>query len=730
CAAYPALNFPAYEEANIIELAEPTEIALRAAYAEAEATPEPDVIIANFDANANISITETPISVTCDSDEADSITFVSIGEARVQLDLEIDESPFVTDGVVLQVGGVDFMGTAQKYGVCNVACSTDGPRGAWVIDDVVYNTPFGPDAPVVDVEDEWNLEDDAALRLNPDKNFAVLFVGGISAYQNDSEMYITAHATYEKLRSLGVRAQNIYIIYADGDTTNTSINRKGEFTSDWRAAYAAGSPVYEASRANLTLVMSEVASRMTVDSHLFFMGASHGYGVERDASNKNDGVGGWGQDVTWSGAAFASEIYRVKTGYVTVSLEWCFSGGTVDDIVNPATGQPLSNYDGDAKFYCMAATNHYESGRVYLKQSSDGTKSYLGLNQGVSNALSVGATGSDLFASGKSLMFNVPSGSYSNNYGTFSTGKQHPWAAGDDFTVFALQPSFDVSLSTTDPEYQETVRVNVSPAQSNATYQWYIVDADGTETPIEGMNSTWYKIKDEAVGKRVRVVVTGSGTNGTAVATTNVIARPEISGISLSLNGPTYGQTISVSTIPTNARATATYQWFRVAEDGTETEIPDSNNPFYKIKSSDDFGYRIKCVATGGGIYTGTATATTTYAASEAPLVSLTLSTDSPVVGQLMNFVVDPGAATCTYQWYRVDPTTQAMTRIEGATSKSYRPTAADVGYQLKAYAWGYGNYRGSKAAQTTNVVTRATANAIDDAFTSMFDEEDEFFNF
>ncbi|MCF0233490.1 MAG: hypothetical protein HUK22_00765 [Thermoguttaceae bacterium] len=119
--------------------------------------------------------------------------------------------------------------------------------------------------------------------------------------------------------------------------------------------------------------------------------------------------------------------------------------------------------------------------------------------------------------------------------------------------------------------------------------------------------------------------------------------------------------------------------------------------------------------------------ATTPYAIDAAPLVSLTISSNVPKVGDTLKVVRDPGAATCTYQWYRVKPGTQKMTRIEGATYGSYRATAADLGYQLKAYAYGYNNYRGSKAAQTTSVVV--AANAVDTALTEMFaDEDDELF--
>ncbi|MCF0234578.1 MAG: hypothetical protein HUK22_06320, partial [Thermoguttaceae bacterium] len=288
-------------------------------------------------------------------------------------------------------------------------------------------------------------------------------------------------------------------------------------------------------------------------------------------------------------------------------------------------------------------------------------------------------------------------------------------------------------LSTTTPAYYETVTVSTTPtaAKNGASFQWYYVNADGSETAIEGATNAYFKAKDDAVGKGLKVVVVASGVYaGTVSASTSAVANPVITGASLSTTSPAYNETVYVSTTPAAAKNDASFQWYRVAEDGTETAIEGATNSYYKITSSDDFGYKLKVIATAGGFYTGNASATTQYATSAAPLVSITLSTDAPTIGELVKFTRTLGSATCTYQWYRVDPETQGMTRIEGATYGSYRATKADLGYQLKVYTWGYGNYSGSKVAQTTNAV--AAANAVDSALAEMFVEEDDelFFEF
>ncbi|MBQ4079545.1 MAG: fibronectin type III domain-containing protein, partial [Thermoguttaceae bacterium] len=63
-----------------------------------------------------------------------------------------------------------------------------------------------------------------------------------------------------------------------------------------------------------------------------------------------------------------------------------------------------------------------------------------------------------------------------------------------------------------------------------------------------------------------------------------------------------------------------------------------------------------------------------------------------------------PGAATVTYQWYR-SKTASNWTAIDGATKKTYKPTADDQGYYLRIVVKGTGSYTGQ--------VVKATAKKI-----------------
>ncbi|MCF0233491.1 MAG: hypothetical protein HUK22_00770 [Thermoguttaceae bacterium] len=180
-----------------------------------------------------------------------------------------------------------------------------------------------------------------------------------------------------------------------------------------------------------------------------------------------------------------------------------------------------------------------------------------------------------------------------------------------DVGAYAAIPDvvpFEVVLSTTSPTYYDTVSASTTPAaaKTGATFQWYYVNSDGSETAISGATDAYFKVKDAAVGKALKVVVTGSGLYACkASATTKIVANPKITSVSLSRTAPVYNDTVSASVVPSLACATASFQWYRVAENGTETAIAGATNPYYKITSSADFGYKLKCVATGGGVFTG-----------------------------------------------------------------------------------------------------------------------------
>ncbi|MBR2005150.1 MAG: fibronectin type III domain-containing protein, partial [Thermoguttaceae bacterium] len=74
-------------------------------------------------------------------------------------------------------------------------------------------------------------------------------------------------------------------------------------------------------------------------------------------------------------------------------------------------------------------------------------------------------------------------------------------------------------------------------------------------------------------------------------------------------------------------------------------------------------------------------------------------------VEQTLTASVSPSGATATYRWYRGTSATDVTTEISGATSATYQPTSADVGYYIKVVATGTGDYSGSVSATTASAV-------------------------
>ena len=68
------------------------------------------------------------------------------------------------------------------------------------------------------------------------------------------------------------------------------------------------------------------------------------------------------------------------------------------------------------------------------------------------------------------------------------------------------------------------------------------------------------------------------------------------------------------------------------------------------------------------------------------------------VVGETLTAKVTPEKATVKYQWKRADAEDGEYIPIDGATEKTYKLVAADVGKYIKVKATGTGNYKGTES--------------------------------
>ena len=307
--------------------------------------------------------------------------------------------------------------------------------------------------------------DDPSYTKSKTKDYAVFFSGGIDPLNNGYRYYADMVAFYATVTvELNIAPENIIILYADG--TDPAVDREDYQNSDMSFAVDHGTAVYSATLANLSEAMDLISSKMDGESHLLVNTFDHGSGVTPDddptgyATNYRDYLCGWsgnGPSEYLLGAEVAEQIFKVQEGYVTCVFAECFSGGILDDVYVVSTGELNPVYTGDAHFFGMAATNHYEES--WTRSELDG--SYRGFAQAFLSSISV--DGGALLNTQKSYDYAVANNPYSAideeyapNEGVYSrdedgnhTAVEHPWAMGESFNIFGYVPAESSPYSLT-----------------------------------------------------------------------------------------------------------------------------------------------------------------------------------------------------------------------------------------------------------------------------------------
>ncbi|MFN8136436.1 MAG: hypothetical protein U0R79_02505 [Propionicimonas sp.] len=243
-----------------------------------------------------------------------------------------------------------------------------------------------------------------------------------------------------------------------------------------------------------------------------------------------------------------------------------------------------------------------------------------------------------------------------------------------------------------DGDYAWTLRTAVVSDESPA-----LVAIDGT-SPVTG------------------IVTVKAANLGTATGPT-----PKISDTT-----PTVAQTLTATPgawTPVNVQLA--YQWYR----GT-TAIPGATAPTYAVQPA-DAGQALKVKVTGScpgteSFCRGYATASKTSAATStvakatitpAPVPTLDATSavvDTPITATTGVWGPDP--VTLSFQWYKVN-SKGTSSAIKGATSTTFTPTGAEVGYKLKL------KVTGTKPGYTTKGVYSALTGKVATAnFTSVAD--------
>ncbi|MBR0224440.1 MAG: fibronectin type III domain-containing protein [Thermoguttaceae bacterium] len=314
---------------------------------------------------------------------------------------------------------------------------------------------------------------DAITKL-ANNDYAVIFIGGGDWRNNHPKYYDVMVDCYTKLTTLyNIPGRNIYLLYADGDTTGTTENtyktvtvkRNGNVqtvpspaTSDMSFATVNGSKVKAATNEQLNSVFTELSGKMNDSSHLLFYVYDHGGDYDGcDPTKKgNEVVCGWEEILT--GPQIRDAVFKIQSGYVTTMMGSCYGGGILAQLFNPSTGAQIKSYknsagqnvtyQGHAHFAGGSGTAHFEVGYSWSKEGQ-----LFGYPYYFSSALTSSKTTQQAFATAKAGLIDwgaTPENEvYANNEGTFIPDEegvnttQHPWHVGEDFPIFTNSVDLD-----------------------------------------------------------------------------------------------------------------------------------------------------------------------------------------------------------------------------------------------------------------------------------------------
>lgn len=244
--------------------------------------------------------------------------------------------------------------------------------------------------------------------------------------------------------------------------------------------------------------------------------------------------------------------------------------------------------------------------------------------------------------------------------------------------------------------YNATSRVATAKAQGTQAgavlnYQWYLADSEGALTPIEGATESTYLTTTQQEASKLVVRATSADEQPRSGYIQGSIIVPKSDGTSQTgspLTGtvviegtPCVGQTIS--TVVTNAQedASLSYKWYVVdALTGAKTEVSWTTSSSYTL-SANDLGktVTVEVTDTSRSKYTGTLTASTVVQ-NNLPISGAASITQDKSGKLTANISGEQEDVSESYQWYTVDSETGVKNAIDGATKRTYTPSAQDAG--------------------------------------------------
>lgn len=169
----------------------------------------------------------------------------------------------------------------------------------------------------------------------------------------------------------------------------------------------------------------------------------------------------------------------------------------------------------------------------------------------------------------------------------------------------------------------------------------------------------------------------------------------QVTAVSVNYPDPLAGDTLEAKVTPEDA--TVTYSW---KVDGVEQSTDKT-----LVVLSRYAGAKIQLTVKGTGVYTGTATYTTSEVVTAKWVSGVQLSKSEPYVGDTLTAVLKPSSAKVIYSW--------RVGGVEVGTEASYTVQESDIGKLIQLKVTGTDGFSGSAACSATaNVLSNKVVNA------------------
>lgn len=251
----------------------------------------------------------------------------------------------------------------------------------------------------------------------------------------------------------------------------------------------------------------------------------------------------------------------------------------------------------------------------------------------------------------------------------------------------------------------QTLTAGTGTWEGAASYAFQWQRCDDSCADVAGATNTTYELDDDDVGKRIRVRVTATSSDGASTIAYSQLTDVVTGGVPPSnseepriTGSPVVGQRLSASTGTWSGDQPITfaYQWVRCGIDGGAADgsncsnISGATGTTYVLTSA-EVGSRIRVRVTArnsSGSQTAASNPTDVVRANAPVNTRMPTVSGSWVAGQTVT--VNPGTwsgmspITFAYQWLRCNSAGGSCALIQGATSLRYRLGAADVGHKIR----------------------------------------------